>query len=64
MVDRYRRAAMTRAINRFQNAVEEFAFIGTIPFDSEAALERRREIEEEFLRSREGLEAFIIRHSS
>lgn len=55
---------MTRAINRFQNAVEEFAFIGTIPFDSEAALERRREIEEEFLRSREGLEAFIIRHSS
>lgn len=35
------RAALKRAINRFEAAVEEHAFIGTIPVDSEEALAAR-----------------------
>lgn len=58
------RAALKRAINRFEAAVEEHAFIGTIPVDSEEALAAREAIETEFARSRECLENLVERYSS
>lgn len=58
------RAALKRAINRFEAAVEEHAFIGTIPFNSDEALVARQSVEIEFVRSRECLENLIERYSS
>jgi hypothetical protein len=53
------RAVLTRAINRFEAAVHEYAFIETIPFDSKEALIVRESIKTEFYRSRECLENLV-----
>lgn len=58
------RAHITKAVNRFERAVEEYAFIGTIPVDCDAAIARREEIECEYERSRECLLAPIERYAS
>lgn len=58
------RAALKRAINRFEAAVENHAFIGTIPFDSDEALAMHESIKNEYLRSRECLENLIERYSA
>lgn len=58
------RAALKRAINRFEAAVEEHAFIETIPVDCDEALAAREAIEHEFSRSRECLENLVERYSS
>lgn len=66
MVDvmtRGRKAALSRAINRFQRAVEEHALKGTIPFDCEAGIAAREEVETEFVRSRECLVQLVERYT-
>lgn len=59
-----RRSAIIRAINRFEKAVDDYAFLGTIPVDTEAALQARAEIENEYARARELLVALFMRYSA
>lgn len=63
MLRPHQRAAIKRAINRFEKAVDEKAFDGTIPFDCDAALDEHERIDREYARSRECLENLIERYS-
>lgn len=56
--------AITRAINRFERAVDALAFLGSIPADSEDAIAARQELETEYRRARELLEQAILRRMS
>ena len=56
-------AALQAALNRFQIAVEDLAFIGTIPVEEAAGRAARQAIIEEHERSRALLEALIERRS-
>jgi hypothetical protein len=58
------RAAIKRAINRFERAVDEYAFLGTIPVDSDDAIAAREAIELEYHRSRFLLDCIIDRYTS
>jgi len=58
------KGAVKRAIDRFEVAVDAYAFIGTIPVDSDDALEARHELEQEYVRSRECLVNLIERYAS
>ena len=42
------RPATKAAITRYRHAVEAYAFKGTIPYDSEAAIQAHAEVEREF----------------
>lgn len=57
------KACMTRAINRFERAVGEKAFEGTIPFDNDEAILAHEEIDREYARSRQCLVALIERYA-
>jgi hypothetical protein len=58
-----RRAAIRRAITRYGEASQEYAFRGTIPAgESDAAAAAYEAIEHEHDRSRERLEALIERY--
>lgn len=59
-----RRSAITRAINRFERAVDDYAFLGTIPADCVAALQRREEIENEYSKARQLLIELFMRYSA
>lgn len=52
---RYRKDYLRKVIRRFERAVEEKAFEGTIPWDSEAAIIAHEEIEENYVKSRKTL---------
>ncbi len=57
------RAALTRAINRFERAVEDKAFQGTIPYgESDEAAAAYEAIDVEYERSRQLLDAMIDRY--
>lgn len=56
------RSAVKRAINRFERAVDAYAFLGEIPVDSEEALAVRECIETEYRRSKECLNGLIDRY--
>lgn len=58
------RAAVTRAINRFEWAVEHYSELGAIPVDEEAAFELREQITDEYHYSRQLLKALIERIAS
>lgn len=63
-MNKTQRAHITRAINRFEAAVEEYAFRGTIPAgESEEADNAVAEIEWEYTHSRRLLENLIERYS-
>lgn len=62
--DMGRRSAIVRAVNRFEKAVDDYAFLGTIPVDCEASIERREEIENEYAKARELLVALFMRYSA
>jgi hypothetical protein len=55
------KAALTRAINRFERAVDDKAFEGSIPWDCDEAIERHEEIDREYAASRTALIAFVER---
>lgn len=59
-----RRSAISRAVNRFDNAVQDYAFLGTITVDSDEALAARAEIENEYARARELLVGLFMRYSA
>ena len=52
---RYRRDYLNKVVRRFENAVENLAFKGTIPCDSQAAINARNAIDEEYASSRKAL---------
>ncbi|WOE76348.1 hypothetical protein [Alterisphingorhabdus coralli] len=54
-------AVITRTINRFERAVEDKAFEGTVPWDSDEAIEEHERIDREYERSRLALERLIRR---
>lgn len=59
------RAALTRAINRFERAVDDKAFQGTIPrYESGEAAAAYEAIDIEYARSRQLLDAMIDRYLS
>ncbi len=52
---RYRRDYLRQTVSRFERAVENYAFKGTIPWDSEAACAAHAEIEQEYKSSKQAL---------
>ncbi len=58
---RYEKAALTRAINRFERAAGEKAFEGSIPWDCEEAIEAHEEIDREYTAARAALVSLVER---
>lgn len=58
-----RRSAISRAVNRFERAVDAYAFLGTIPVDTDEAIGARAEIIYEYDRARTLLVALFMRYS-
>jgi len=54
-MQRHQKAAFTRALNRFEQAVDDKAFEGTVPYDSEAAILEHERIDREYAASRAAL---------
>lgn len=54
-ISKRQRAAFLRAISRFEKAVDDKAFEGTIPYDSDAALQAHDEIARNYDRAKAAL---------
>lgn len=57
------RQRITRVINRFERAVYNKAFEGTVPWDEEEAVVEHHRIEREYLKARQLLERLIYETS-
>jgi hypothetical protein len=57
------KASITRAINRYRKAVDNNAFDGNIPWDSEGAIQAHEEIYRELENAEKSLRSLIERAS-